>query len=157
MDIRNKIVLKEIGNPKAVLASTDPKAKHILGTVFGIATSVKRVPNKADPTKYDESLSGDFETAPTDTANFDAVRSGKLFLPEGLHNMIASKLEGDNPAKSVQFAMEVATIKSTNAAGYTWSFTPKIESTDADPLKSIRDAVEQASPKQVAHKKDDKK
>lgn len=152
MDIRNKIVLKEIGNPKAVLANNDPKAKHVLGTVFGIATGVKRVPNKADPTKYDESLSGDFETLPADK-EFDAVRSGKLFLPEGLHNMIASKLQGENASASVQFAMEVATIKSTNAAGYTWSFTPRFETAEADPLAKIREQIAATEPKQIEKKK----
>lgn len=157
MDIRGKIVLKEIGNPKAVLASADAKAKHVLGMVFGIATGVKRVPNKTDPTKLDESLSGDFETRPSDTANFEVVRSGKLYLPEGMHNMIASRLEGENPAKSVQFAIEVATIKAQNPAGYTWSFTPKLETSEADPLKALRDAVEASKPAQVEHKPATKK
>lgn len=138
--IRNKLTLKDMGNPSMVKAMEGDKAKHVLGLIIGIASSVRRRANKTDPTKMDEGLLGDFESVPSDT-KIDRVRSGVLYLPEGMFNLIASKLEGENAADSVQFAIEVATVKAANPAGYTWSFTPKLETAAADPLAAMRDAL----------------
>lgn len=138
--IKNKLVLKDMGNPAKVKELDGDKAKHILGTILGVATGVRRRANKADPTKMDEGLTGTFEGVPTD-AKLDRVQSGVLYLPEGMFQMIAAKLEGENAADSVQFAIEVATVKAQNPAGYTWAFTPKIAVMEADPLASMREQL----------------
>jgi len=138
--IKNKLVLKDLGNPSKVKDMTGDKAKHVLGTILGIATNVRRRANRVDPTRMDEALVGTFEGVPSD-ATEDRVSSGLLYLPDGMFNMIAAKLEGENAADQVQFAIEVATVKANNPIGYTWAFTPKIAATEADPLAAMREKL----------------
>lgn len=139
-EIRNKLVLKDIGNPKGILSPDFKGEKFVLGMLIGIATGVQRRANKTDPTKMDEALIGTFEGRPAD-AKGTVIQSGKCYLPEGMFNMIATKLEGENAADSVQFGIEVAVIKATNPAGYTWTFTPKVKVSEADPLAGLRDQL----------------
>ena len=151
--IKNKLVLKDLGNPAKVKDLQGDKAKHVLGTIIGIASGVRRRANKTDPTKMDEGLLGNFEGVPNDK-DADTVSSGVCYLPEGMFQMIASKLEGENAADSVQFAIEVATVKANNPAGYTWAMTPKIDTAEADPLAALRErAGLKALPSPEAKKK----
>lgn len=135
--IKNKLVVKDLGNPSLVKLMEGEKAKHVLGTIMGIATSVGRKADKTDPTKIHTFLKGTFEGMPSDP-KADIVSSGVCYLPEGIQAMIESKLEGEHAADSVQFALEVATVKATNAAGYTWAVTPMVAASEADPLQALR-------------------
>ncbi len=138
--IKNKLVLKDIGNPKGLLGQPETVKKFLLGTIFGIATKVGKKGRQNDPTQIDTWLVGDFEGIPAE-ADKDTVRSGKLFLPEGIHNMIAAQIEGENAASSVQFALEVYTQRSTNAAGYEWVVQPLVKTDVADPLAAMRQQI----------------
>lgn len=138
--IKNKLVLKDLGEPAMVKTMEGANAKYVLGTIYGIASAVKRRADKADPTKMHESLAGSFEGVPADP-KLDTVSSGTLYLPEGIQNMISTKLEGENAANSVQFAFEICTVKATNAAGYAWAVTPIIKAEEGDPLDAMRTAI----------------
>lgn len=157
INVRNKLVAKDIGNPKAILAMPkEGNFKNVLGIIMGIATGVKRRADKVDPTKMNEALIGTFEGTPSD-AKEPIISSGVCYLPEGMFNLIASKLEGENAAENVQFAIEVATIHANNAAGYTWSFTPKLAVAQADPLAAMREQLKLAAPSVPEPAKADKK
>jgi len=144
--VRNKLVVKDLGDGSQVKGMEAKNAKFVLGTIVGIATGVRNRQDKTDPTKSHTALVGDFMGIPSDD-KMDRVRSSVCYLPEGIFGLIAGKLQGENAVDNVQFALEIATIKATNAAGYTWSITPKVETQEADPLAHL---LEQANVKPLA-------
>lgn len=137
-NIKNKVTVKDLGEPKKVLGLDGDKARHVLGTIVGIATNVQRRTNRNDPTRMDEALVGDFKAIPAKiTDEFQPISSGVCYLPSGAFNKIASILEGENAPKSVRFVMEVATVKDKNAAGYTYSLVPKLAEAGENPLDAL--------------------
>lgn len=138
--VRNKLTVKDLGDGSLVKQLPAANAKHVLGTIVGIASGVRNRADKTDPTKTHTALIGDFLGVPSDS-KMDRVRSSVCYLPEGIFGLIAGKLQGESGVENVQFALEIATIKATNAAGYTWSITPKVETAEADPLEHLLEAA----------------
>jgi hypothetical protein len=161
-ELRNKVALKDVGNPKTILGQAETVKELKLGSIIGIAKGRKIVRGMerdgVTPTEH-HALAGDFQAIPTDETKA-MVRSGVAYLTDGMMEPIFRALEGEtNPetgevtggAGSVAFAYDVYAIRSTNAAGYSWALRPKVqaEAVVVDPLASLRDAV-LAAPEAVA-------
>lgn len=169
-ELRNKLALKDVGNPKALLALDENVKELKLGSIIGIAKGRKVVRgferDGVTPTEH-HALAGDFQAIPTDE-NKPMIRSGVAYLTDGMMEPIFSALEGEvnsetgeviTPgAGSVAFAYDVYSIRSTNAAGYSWALRPKVqaEAVVVDPLESLRNAV-LAAPAAVEQIADDSK
>lgn len=138
--IKNKLVIKDLGDPKGVHKKDGDNAQIVLGTLFGICTGVGSKTDQRDPTKVFHFLKGDFEGVPSEK-DADRTRSGVLYLPDGMHNLIASQFAGDNAPDKLQFALEVIVKKAKNPAGYEFGFNPKIKASEADPLEALRDQL----------------
>lgn len=156
--ILTKLTLKGMRcNPKKVTAKDEnDNTPHIMARIYGYGSDIK--------VKVDASgnahvgLMGDFEGINLETG--DIYRSGILYLPGGIHEQLTAPFEAYNklsdedkkkttPPK-VEFALEIASVKASNAAGYSFAakslMAPK---TDADPLAALRNAVN-ARVKQIA-------
>src|SRR5665213_4082330 len=88
--MKSKLVPKDLGNPKIVLTLPSGQDKYILGTIIGIASDIF---TRTDPQmKTYEGLKGSFEGTPADKTK-DVVQSGVLYLPSGIHELIADTLK----------------------------------------------------------------
>lgn len=144
---RPKLVASMLGNPKKVTAMDSPTARHLVCTIFGQADKVKTKvsADKAGNPQTFEQIVGQFEGIPSEPLKdgddvITAIQSGVLYLPSGIHERVASVLKGDD-APSVEFAIELYTVKATNPAGYSWEAREVIKSTAADPLTKMREAI----------------
>lgn len=132
--LKNKVVLKDVGNPKAVTMLPDGQTKLLLGTIIGIASgTVER--KAADGLTTFTGLKGSFEAVPANADN-DTVQGGVCFLPESFQGPIEDMLADD--ADSVKFAFEVYAVKADNPQGYSWAMQPLTEAAQNDPLAELR-------------------
>jgi hypothetical protein len=139
---RTKLVLKDLGEPAIIKTLPETVARHMLGTLGGIASGfVER--KSPDGTDVYEGLSGSFRSIPSDPAK-DELESGVLFIPDAFHAMIATPLREmikNDPNATLRFAFEVSVIRAKNAAGYSWDFLPKIDAAAANPLDELFDTL----------------
>jgi hypothetical protein len=145
--IKNKIVPKDAGNPKLIANLKDNENKLVLGAIFGIAKDAKTKVDDRTTTEY-SFLTGDFSALPADPAG-DEVRSGVLYLPDGIRDIVENALfapDGSRISDSVQFAFEVSVVKANNAQGYSWAFEPKMKASPNDPLAELRKLVAKPAP-----------
>jgi hypothetical protein len=134
--IVSKLTAKALGNPK--LGS---ESRHFLGTIRGIATGAK--------VKVDQSGNA-FEAI---LGSFEGVRgkdgmimnSAMLYLPGGIHEMISEPVkratldaEGKPIMGSLTFSIDLFTIPSTNAAGYSYEAISNIPIAKTDPFAELR-------------------
>lgn len=146
---RSSITIKLLGDPKKVLGMEGANARHFLGTIFGVAEKVKTKTgvDKAGNTVTFEPIIGNFEAVPATPVQgdegeppTDAYQSGILYLPGGIHDRITEALKmPDTPP--IEFGIEVYTVKSSNAAGYTYDLKVLLDTKAADPLSAMRDAI----------------
>lgn len=76
-------------------------------------------------------------------------RSGKLFLPPGIHETIEQGVLafGENPNNlTIDFALEIRSVKATNPIGYSYQAVNLMPPTTSDELSEIRKAVIAARP-----------
>lgn len=148
VEIKSKLVLKDIGNPKKAAASFSETVKKVpLGIIIGIAD--KKITRKAaNGIDFFEGLGGTFEGRPADETA-DTVQSGVCFLPEGIQNtMFAQLVTTDDEGREVstgaqiQFAYRVSVVEASNPQGYSWSFEPLLEPVQSDPLSALRGEIE---------------
>lgn len=150
---KSKIVAKDLGNAKAVLAKEEgDKTPHILGTIIGIA---RRVQTKLAPNgDAHEQIIGEFEAVNATTG--EVYDSGVLYLPGGIHERLSSALKGES-VEPIEFAIELSTVRSTNAVGYEYRARSLMETKLADPLQLIREAVAAKKQAQLAAPKAEEK
>lgn len=144
-----KLVLKNVGDPKKARANMPDNVNQVvLGTVYGIATSVKHGKMPDQLSTY-TCLKGNFEGIPAD-ASRDIIRAGILFLPESFQAPIEEMLEGvgdgnggweKEPVASVMLAYEVSVIRATNAQEYSWAVKPLTAPAESDPLMILRQNI----------------
>lgn len=145
-------------NPTA--AKTNEK-KTLLGRIYGIASGIKTV--KAANGDVHFALTGDFRG--TNAESGDNYRSGVLYLPSGIHEMVQDAVDGgldDNGKpvyREVKFGIDLFAVPANNPIGYSYQATPVIQATEADPLAELEAEMAEAkplpAPKAKAKKSDD--
>lgn len=153
---RPKISVTGMGNPKKVLALPEGQSRHLICAIYGTASGVKvrTVTDKAGNPQTFEPIVGQFEAVPADPMKvvesidgkdvevmISAVRSGVLYLPSGIHEQLAEPLKKEG-ARPIDFALEVYSVKATNAAGYTYEVKSLTKPAESDPLAAIRQAIQ---------------
>lgn len=160
MEIKNKIVLKDVGDPKKAIALLEADKNNVLmGTVYGICTdeSQRMGPDGLTPSI---GLKGTFSIKSVDG---NESRSGLLYLQKEVQDLILAQLfndKGERIQDSVKFAFGISLIRASNPQGYSWSFQPLMEPTTADPLSEFIasvPAIGTAGTKQIAAPKENAK
>lgn len=134
----SKITPKDLGNPRAAAAMdhTDPNAAHFLGEVLGRATGFVTKEDQRTGNVYFP-LTGNF-TAFKGDKDSTKISSGVLYLPGGIHELILSQFQGENPAKEVEFWMEIWTKPVSTAPGYAYMLVnKKAPEAKSDPLADL--------------------
>lgn len=172
--IKSKLTVKDLGNPRiAANFEEGSNQRHPLGIIMGIAEKVRTVVDAAGQ-PFDAIL-GEFEGirhTPQKIKDKDdegneyereigIVRAGRLFLPSGIHEMIAIPLKAEGAVK-IQFGIRVFTVKADNPIGYSYVVEPLYKPETADPLAHIRESIaatvkQLSAPKPELVKKDDPK
>jgi hypothetical protein len=121
----------------AVLGQPQDVRSLRVATIYGKVGGFKTVEDK---------LTGQIHTPVTGTFvgvnhldKDSEYQSGLLYLPSGIHDQLldaAKKLMDESD--SVDFALEISAVRSSNAAGYSYEAKPLIKPTGVDPLDSIR-------------------
>lgn len=159
---RPKLVAKSLGNPKKVLAMDAAGARHLIGTIYGVASRVKSkvTPDKAGNPQVFEQIVGDFEGVPADPLFVDedgvqtpvkAIRSGVLYLPAGIHERLAEPLKRED-TQPIEFAIEIYTVKADNPIGYGYEVKSLMAPAAADPLEKMRALVGGTTQKRLENK-----
>lgn len=127
MGIKGQVILAE----KAEIRS------KVIAVIYGKVGGFKSVEDK---------LTGQVHTPVTGTFvginRIDDNReyqSGLLYLPSGIHDQLldaAKKLMDESD--SVDFALEISAVRSSNAAGFSYEARPLIKPVGVDPLDAIR-------------------
>lgn len=158
-----KITMATIGcKPRKVEEIDGDKAECPLARIYGQMHSVKY---QNDTRKATET--GAVQTFTYFTGSFEAVnmqngevfRSGKLFLPKGISELVeagranaqAAAEKRGGTVESVEFAFEIRSIKDKNPQGYTYKVYILKNTEPVDELKAIRQLVANAGT--IEHKK----
>lgn len=139
----SKITPKDLGNPRAAAALdyNDPNAAHFLGEVMGRATGTKAVVDARTDSLY-HPLTGDFMAIRgTDSKK---IRSGVLYLPGGIHDLLKAAFEGDDPAREVEFWYEIWTKPVSTPPGYAYMLVNKVQTARTDPLAHLMEQRQRA-------------
>ncbi len=132
-----KMSMKALETVPQKVASGD-KNSLAMARVYGIASGIKGFTN-GQTGEVAFALMGDFEGVNIETGK--VFRSGKLFLPGGIHESLTGPFMADDPVTSLKFALEFEVVKAGNPAGYTWRAKPLIAAAQNDPLASLRDEL----------------
>src|SRR5512146_888366 len=146
---RAKLTIATIGgSPER--AKTEKGRVHV-AQIFGIATGTKEVPNPMDETKPFTAIVGNFEAVNMHDGTIH--RSGVLYLPGGLHEMVTGMLDElkDNKESKfdkpqVQFALAIDATPADNPAGYQYVGNSLLPPAKADPLAMLRNRAHKLLP-----------
>jgi hypothetical protein len=134
--ITSKLTAKMLGNPK--LGSEE---RHFLGTIRGIATGVKVKTDQAG--NAFEAILGNFEGVKGKTG--EVFNAAMLYLPGGIHEMISEPVKHATQDKdgkpimgSLTFSIDLYTVPSSNAAGYSYEAVSNIPIAKLDPFAELR-------------------
>lgn len=137
-----KISAKTVGADASVAKGKASGTQCPLYKVFGVANKVDYIKDQNDNLK--PVLRGTFQAVNVqkDSAEFGKFfQSGKLFMPDGIQDMIVSAVEGEDGTQSnaTEFAIEIASTPATNKAGYTFQGVGLAPPANADPLQKMRE------------------
>ncbi len=148
VQIISKLSVKTIGcNPKKAAAMDDvpggPAPSVALCKVYGIASGIKHTEDTRDGKIY-TALIGDFEAINLQDGKI--YRSGKLYLPAGIQEVIEAPLQAaadHDPPQSIaiRFGFELSSVKSGNPIGYSYQARPLVKPAADDPLMELRQAL----------------
>lgn len=156
MAMKSKVVIKDLCNPKKIIANMpDSTNSTVVGIVYGTATDIN-VRASADGLKTYEGLKGTFEAVPSDKAA-EATQSSICYLPEFAQPLVSDMLkevdeDGERVNHNVKFGFEVSIERATNPQGYSWALRALGNPVADDPLDKLRQefAPALAAPKAVA-------
>jgi hypothetical protein len=133
-----KIAAKTLGNPKKAAALENIGDSVTLGKIFGMCDGIKQ---KEDPLsgKVYFPLVGRFEARTAEGNNI--IRSGVLYLPQGIHETYESAARKLEEGATLQFAIELRAVRATNAAGYSYESVDLMPPAETDPLDSFATKV----------------
>jgi hypothetical protein len=116
----------------------------ILGRANGIKTG------EDAQGKVWEALTGTFEGRNLQTG--EVFRSGKLFLPSGIHETIVDAVKAlpEGVVGAATFAFEIRRVEASNPIGYTYQAVPLIKTEiEKDELHNVLNAIGDRMPKAV--------
>lgn len=143
-----------VGDPRKVVDQLPDGSKDTVPfcTVLGKATGLSFRANPQDESDPAIGLKGVFESIPADPSK--PVYKGPIcFLPKTVHEHIVQAVLGDQkrPAgkptrgksidmqgQEIAFAFEIGVKRSTNAIGYEYVTSARVEQTEHDPLADLR-------------------
>jgi hypothetical protein len=112
--------------------------------IFGKADGIKMGEDKQG--KVWSALTGSFAGVNLDSG--EEFRSGKLFLPSGIHETVENAvrtIEADGKeGQSVQFALEIHSIEASNPIGYSYRAINLVPAEAVDELTALRQQIELA-------------
>lgn len=146
MEALGKMTIATLGTkPKMVTVLDDDALKAVNNKVFlariiGTARGLKMaIDTRGEPVA---GLTGQFLATLPDGKEFT---SGVLYLPGGLQEMIQDPLEAginaNDKSTAIEFAMDLFSIKATNAAGYSFQATLLGDAAQADPFAALKARV----------------
>lgn len=141
-----KLSVKGIGCKPGVRIEGKPTP---LCQIFGRAIEVK-VGESKDGRVW-SALLGRFGAINISTG--EEFRSGKLFLPSGIHEMVESEVKSLKPGEFVTFAMEIRSVEASNPIGYSYQAVNLMESSIvSDELTEMRKTLNNGAqvPRQLA-------
>jgi hypothetical protein len=144
----SKLTLKALGCDPRLSAGQNSK---VLCRIFGTANGLKTGEDKNTSNVW-VALQGEFEGQNVEEGSDDAgkvLRSGKLFLPGGIQDVIEGKIReientsGGSESPNVTFGLEIRSVKSTNRIGYSYEARNLMPPKQLDPLAAMRAAIEE--------------
>lgn len=159
--IVSKLSIKALGCDPRLPSGGSAK---ILCRIYGMAKSLKSGEDKNTGNVW-TALQGEFEgvNIEPDSEDFGkTLRSGKLFLPSGIQDVIESAIReientaGGSAAANVVFGLEIRSVKASNRIGYSYEAKNLMPPKQQDPLAAMREAIESkvGTPKQIAAPKE---
>lgn len=109
--------------------------------IWGFVTDIKAGVNPRDGSQM-IALVGDFMGVNLETG--EMARSGRLFLPGGIHETLAAPFQGlkdDDDKPRLKFGFTIASFPSTAPIGYSYKATPFEKPSDDDPLAELTKAA----------------
>jgi len=131
-------------------------ARKLLCRIYGTAQGLKHGEDGSG--KVWTALVGNFEGVNIEEGSDDigvVVRSGKLFLPEGIQGLIEGAIKeientaGGKEEASVTFALEIASIRAQNPIGYSYAAKNLAPVKKEDPLGELRKLIGPPPPKAI--------
>lgn len=142
----NKMSVKALGaRPNAVVAEGAP-SPYPLVRIFGRANGIKTGEDTTG--NVWTALTGSFEGI--NLQNGESFRSGKLFLPGGIQEVVESAVQEIAAAAkagkqtddlSIVFGLEIASVRATNPIGYSYQAMNLIKTEKSDELSELRKAI----------------
>jgi hypothetical protein len=142
VSIISKMSVKGLGcNPKKVDDTNTPLA---LCQIFGKADGIK-VGEGRDGRVW-QCLTGNF--AGINLVNGEEYRSGKLFLPAGIQEVVenAVKSLGEGSDVTVRFGLQISAVVASNPIGYSYQARNLMPMATGDELSDLRRAIESGEP-----------
>jgi hypothetical protein len=133
-----KITMRTLGLSPAKFVQ-DGKVTPI-AQIYGIAQKIQIVEDKVRGDSF-ESIRGQFEAVNLETG--EIYQSGTLYLPSGIHDLVASAVRGldpDDRKAAIRFKLEIGVVKSSNPAGYSYEARNLVKASEVDPLADLRAA-----------------
>lgn len=149
-----KMSVKGIGCKPTGGLPTDESKANPLCVIMGKATGIKM--GEGSDGRIWNALTGAFRG--TNLATGVSVRSGKLFLPTGIHEIVEGAVKQlGSDGGVVKFAMQIESIKATNPIGYSYqarNLMPLEAESDelADLIESVAAPALLEGPKKLAKK-----
>lgn len=140
-----KLSAKNAGvNPKKILALDGEKAVNVIAQIMGIVSGFKQVDDPVEG-KSHFPLTGAFQAINPNTGT--RTQSGVCYLPTGIHDQYLAAAKKLKDGEELRFAVELRTVKSTNAAGYSYEAVSLLKPVAGNPLDQL--LAEVTAPKQL--------
>lgn len=144
----SKLSVKGIGCKPGACEADKPA---LLCRIFGKADGIKT--GESQDGRVWSALTGSF--AAINLQSGEEYRSGKLFLPSGIHETVENAVRalGENKeGLSITFGLEIRSVTASNPIGYSYQAANLVATTATDELSELRKAIEasHAMPKMVA-------
>lgn len=130
-----------------VLGLPEGENKIAIARFYGKVSDVKQQLNK-DTGEIYTFLAGNFEGVNMQTGL--VLRSGKLYLPKGVMEVMETAVAGlkaadsNSKGSSISFGFEIRAIRATNKAGYSYEAAALKKPEEEDELQAIRALVASA-------------
>lgn len=109
-----------------------------IAKVYGQAFETKEVIDKVRGDVF-VALVGNFEAVNEESG--EVFRSGVLYLPAGIHDMLTSAVSKKGESEYVQFALDIRAVKASNPAGYSYEARSLTPASTVDPLDQLRNGI----------------
>lgn len=140
--IIGKMSVKTLGcNPRKVTSFDDGAAPLDLCTIMGFANGFKHGEDPKSATIW-TCLTGEFEGVNLQTG--ESYRSGKLFLPAGIQDVVEAPLKqaaADKKEVVIRFAFSISAVKASNPIGYSYEARPLLTPQEDDSLAQLRKQI----------------